>query len=81
VESAERYYGPIESQIEEHAVVRWPESVPTIDRGRFKLIAEFTRRRDPCARVQFASDLDRIPGLNGALVSGQEAADRIGATG
>jgi len=27
--------------------------------------------------VQFASDLDRISGLNGALVSGQEAASRI----
>jgi monoamine oxidase len=29
------------------------------------------------SRVQFASDLDRISGLNGALVSGQEAANRI----
>jgi hypothetical protein len=28
-------------------------------------------------RVQFASDLDRIPGLNGALVSGKDAAARV----
>lgn len=77
IQSAERYHGPLADAVEEHAVVRWPESVPTIDRGRFKLIAEFTRRRDPHARVQFASDLDRIPGLNGALVSGRQAARRV----
>jgi oxygen-dependent protoporphyrinogen oxidase len=77
IRSAERYHGPLADSVEEHAVVRWPESVPTIDRGRFKLIAEFTRRRNPQARVQFASDLDRIPGLNGALVSGREAARRV----
>jgi protoporphyrinogen/coproporphyrinogen III oxidase len=79
IQSAERYHGPLADQIEEHAVVRWPESVPTIDQGRFKLIAEFTRKMDRTARVQFASDLDRIPGLNGALVSGREAAGRVNA--
>ena len=35
------------------------------------------RRSTTGLRVQFASDLDRIPGLNGALVSGQEAAARV----
>jgi hypothetical protein len=29
--------------------------------------------------VQLASDLDRIPGVNGALVSGWDAAQRIAA--
>jgi len=77
--SAERYLGPLTDQVEEHAVVRWPEAVPTIDKGRFKLIADFTKRVDRTARVQMASDLDRIPGLNGALVSGREAAKRIAA--
>jgi oxygen-dependent protoporphyrinogen oxidase len=77
IRSAERYHGPLADKVEEHAVVRWRESVPTIDRGRFKLIAEFTRRVDRAARVQFASDLDRIPGLNGALVSGRQAASRV----
>lgn len=57
--------------------MRWPESVPVIDKGRFKLIAEFRKKIDPTARVQFASDLDRIPGLNGGLVSGKEAAARV----
>jgi protoporphyrinogen oxidase len=37
IASAERYHGPLADQVEEHAIVRWPESVPTIDRGRFKL--------------------------------------------
>jgi oxygen-dependent protoporphyrinogen oxidase len=66
------------SDVEETMGVRWPESVPTIDVGRFKRIADFKKHLDPTARVQFASDLDRIPGLNGALVSGQEAAARLG---
>jgi oxygen-dependent protoporphyrinogen oxidase len=66
------------SDVEETMGVRWAESVPTIDVGRFKRIAEFKKHLDPAARVQFASDLDRIPGLNGALVSGQEAAARVG---
>jgi oxygen-dependent protoporphyrinogen oxidase len=57
--------------------MRWPESVPVIDKGRFKRIAEFRKKIDRSARVQFASDLDRIPGLNGCLVSGKEAAARV----
>lgn len=77
VQSAERYHGRLADQIEETAVVRWDESVPTIDKGRFKLIAAFTRQVDRTARVQLASDLDRIPGLNGALVSGRQAAGRL----
>jgi protoporphyrinogen/coproporphyrinogen III oxidase len=77
VQAAERYLGPLSDDVEEHAEVRWAESVPAIDTGRFKLIAEFTRKVDPTRRVQLASDLDRIPGLNGALVSGREAARRV----
>jgi protoporphyrinogen/coproporphyrinogen III oxidase len=46
-------------------------------KGRFARIADFQKRLDWTSRVQFASDLDRISGLNGALVSGQEAANRI----
>ena len=48
-----------------------------VDTGRFGLMARFKERLDLSARVQFASDLDRIPGVNGALVSGWEAADRV----
>jgi oxygen-dependent protoporphyrinogen oxidase len=74
--SASRYHGDVSGLLEEHVVVRWPESVPTIDRGRFRQIADFRRHVDRRSRVQLAGDLDRIPGLNGALVSGQDAAAR-----
>jgi protoporphyrinogen/coproporphyrinogen III oxidase len=77
IDRARRYYGNVVDTVEEHAVARWPESVPVMDKGRFARIADFQRRIDWTARVQFASDLDRISGLNGALVSGQEAANRI----
>jgi oxygen-dependent protoporphyrinogen oxidase len=77
---ARQFYPDIErSQLEQYNVVRWPESVPTLDKGRFKRIANYAANIDRRARVQFASDLDRIPGCNGALVSGQEAAARIAA--
>jgi protoporphyrinogen oxidase len=77
IQAVERYVGPIAGDIEESVVVRWAEAVPAIPRGRFAMIADFTRKVDPTQRVQLASDLDRIPGLNGALVSGREAARRI----
>jgi oxygen-dependent protoporphyrinogen oxidase len=77
LDRASQYHGDLSSSLEEHAVVRWPESVPTIYAGRFRQIADFRARMNRTARVQFASDLDRIPGVNGALVSGHEAAQRI----
>ncbi|SNR90775.1 oxygen-dependent protoporphyrinogen oxidase [Haloechinothrix alba] len=77
LERLKRYHGDLSGDLEEHAVVRWSESVPTIDRGRFARISEYRKRIDRTARVQFASDLDRIPGLNGGLVSGDEAATRV----
>jgi oxygen-dependent protoporphyrinogen oxidase len=77
IDRARHYYGNVVDSLEEHAVARWPESVPVMDKGRFARIAEFQRRLDWTSRVQFASDLDRISGLNGALVSGQEAANRV----
>ncbi len=77
IDRASLYHGDISGDVEETMVVRWPESVPALGVGRFRQIAAFKHRLDYSARVQFASDLDRIPGLNGALVSGQEAAGRI----
>jgi protoporphyrinogen/coproporphyrinogen III oxidase len=73
------YYGKIPGTLEQHAIMRWPESVPVLDKGRFKRIADFRKKIDRTSRVQFASDLDRIPGLNGGLVSGKEAAARVSA--
>ncbi len=77
IDRARFYYGDVVDTLEEHAVARWPESVPVMDKGRFARIADFQKRLDWTSLVQFASDLDRISGLNGALVSGQEAANRI----
>ncbi|MGI8816579.1 MAG: protoporphyrinogen/coproporphyrinogen oxidase [Pseudonocardia sp.] len=77
LDRAARYHGDLTNSLQEHAVVRWRESVPTLDKGRFARIADYRNRVDPTARVQFASDLDRIPGLNGGLVSGKEAAKRV----
>lgn len=74
---ASRYHGNLAGDIEEHAVMRWPESVPTIDRGRFKLISRYHRDLDRGARVHYASDLDRMPGLNGSVSSGNAAAQRL----
>jgi oxygen-dependent protoporphyrinogen oxidase len=71
------YHGDVSDQLETHQIVRWEEVVPVIDTGRFKAIAAFKPGLDPTARVQLASDLDRIPGVNGALVSGLDAAARI----
>ncbi|MHB8691170.1 MAG: protoporphyrinogen/coproporphyrinogen oxidase [Solirubrobacteraceae bacterium] len=76
---ASRYHGDVSGQVEQHRIVRWEEVVPVVDTGRFALIARFKERLDPSARVQLASDLDRIPGVNGALVSGLEAAQRVAA--
>ncbi len=78
VDRASKYHGyDVGADLEESAVVRWPMSVPTMDKGRFTMIADYHRKIDRTARVQFASDLDRISGLNGGLVSGQEAAARV----
>lgn len=79
IDRATKYYGRLPGTLEEHVVVRWRESVPTIDKGRFRRIAQFRNSLDRTSRVQLAGDLDRIPGLNGALVSGKEAAARIDA--
>jgi oxygen-dependent protoporphyrinogen oxidase len=75
--AAKYYEGISPGQLEAFNVVRWPESVPAMDKGRFRRISEYTSRMNRTSRVQLASDLDRIPGCNGALVSGQEAATRL----
>lgn len=78
LDRASKYYTDIKgAELEAWNVVRWPESVPTLDKGRFRQIADYAAKLDRGARVQFASDLDRIPGCNGALVSGLEAAVRL----
>ena len=71
------HHGDLTQTLEEFAVVRWPEAMPVVESGRLRRITDYRRRLDSRARVQFAGDLDRIPGLNGSLASGIEAAARV----
>jgi oxygen-dependent protoporphyrinogen oxidase len=77
IERASAYYGDISGDVEETSCERWAESVPAMQLGRFAAMAEYHRNLDRSARVQFAGDFDRIPGMNGALLSGRDAAARI----
>jgi protoporphyrinogen oxidase len=71
------YYGDLSSHVEDYEIGRWRDVVPIMHEGRFKAVDRFMRETDPVARVQLAGDLGPIPGVNGALVSGQAAGDRI----
>ena len=77
VGKAARHHGDLTQTLEEFAVVRWAEAMPVVGKGRLAQIADYRHRVDTRTRVQFAGDLDRIPGLNGSLVSGIEAATRV----
>jgi protoporphyrinogen/coproporphyrinogen III oxidase len=71
------YYGDLTSHVEGFEIGRWRNVVPIMHKGRFKAVDRFMRETDPRARVQLAGDIGPIPGVNGALVSGQSAGDRI----
>jgi protoporphyrinogen/coproporphyrinogen III oxidase len=71
------YYGDLTSKVEDYEIGRWRNVVPIMTKGRFKAVDRFMRETNPAARVQLAGDLGPIPGVNGALVSGQAAGDRI----
>jgi protoporphyrinogen/coproporphyrinogen III oxidase len=71
------YYGDLSSKVEDYEIGRWRDVVPIMHKGRFKAVDRFMRETDPDARVQLAGDIGPIPGINGALVSGQAAGDRI----
>lgn len=77
IDRASQYYGGIAGDVEETACVRWHASVPAMQLGRFRRMADYHHNLDRTARVQLAGDFDRIPGLNGALMSGRDAADRV----
>jgi oxygen-dependent protoporphyrinogen oxidase len=77
VATISRYHGDITPHIEETAIKRWEEVVPVVHTGDFTKMNTYKQRIDATARVQYAGDFDRIPGLNGAAVSGTEAAARI----
>jgi oxygen-dependent protoporphyrinogen oxidase len=71
------YYGDLSSQVVDYEIGRWRDVVPIMRQGRFRAVDRFMRETDPTARVQLAGDIGPIPGVNGALVSGQAAGDRI----
>lgn len=73
-----RYHGgDVEGTIDQFLLNRWKVVVPVVDAGRFREINRFQKALTTKGRVQFAGDLDRIPGVNGALVSGWDAAKRL----
>jgi protoporphyrinogen oxidase len=71
------YYGDLSSKVVDYEIGRWRNVVPIMRKGRFRAVDRFMRETDPTARVQLAGDLGPIPGINGALVSGQAAGGRI----
>jgi oxygen-dependent protoporphyrinogen oxidase len=71
------YYGDLQPTVYDYEIGRWRNVVPIMRRGRFKSVDAFMRATDPAARVQLAGDVGPIPGVNGALVSGRQAGDRI----
>ena len=71
------YYGDLSSKVVDYEIGRWRNVVPIMHEGRFRAVDRFMRETDPAARVQLAGDIGPIPGVNGALVSGQAAGDRI----
>lgn len=71
------YYGDLSSKVVDYQIGRWRDVVPIMHKGRFRAVDRFMRETDPAARVQLAGDIGPIPGVNGALVSGQAAGDRI----
>lgn len=77
IDTASKYYGNIGPDVEETVCVRWHASVPAMQLGRFRRMAQYHRQLDRSSRIQLAGDFDRIPGLNGALMSGRDAARRI----
>jgi protoporphyrinogen/coproporphyrinogen III oxidase len=71
------YYGDLSSSIADYEIGRWRDVVPIMSKGRFRSVDRFMRDNDPTALVQLAGDIGPIPGINGALVSGQAAGDRL----
>jgi protoporphyrinogen oxidase len=71
------YYGDLSSKVVDFEIGRWRNVVPIMHKGRFHAVDRFMRETDPAARIQLAGDIGPIPGVNGALVSGRAAGDRI----
>jgi oxygen-dependent protoporphyrinogen oxidase len=67
----------IAGMIEFAEITRWAPAALRSEPGMHKLIAEIDRRIDPGHRVQLAGDYLSIPSVNGSVVSGEVAAQRL----
>jgi oxygen-dependent protoporphyrinogen oxidase len=73
IDDARRYHGMSPTHLTNMTLLGWHGADPTTTARN----ANLPKRLDGISGVLFASDLDRPSGLNGAVVSGQEAADGI----
>lgn len=67
----------ITEMIEFAQITRWQPAALLGDTGTHKLIAEVDRQIDPRERVQLAGDFLSIPSINGSIVTGEVAAQRL----
>lgn len=58
-------------------VYRWPEALPEFDLGHFRRLQRFAEGRIEPERLVFAGDYIGGPFIEGALVSGEQAAARL----
>ena len=65
--------------VETTRIDRWRPGVLMSEPGTYVAMAEFARRIDPRSPVQLAGDYLSASSTNGCAVSGERAADRIGA--
>lgn len=68
----------IADTIEFAEITRWTPGALKGSCGTHKLIAELDRLIDPADRVQLAGDYLGMPSVNGSIVSGNVAAQRLG---
>jgi oxygen-dependent protoporphyrinogen oxidase len=73
----ERVVPGITEMIEFAQITRWQPAALLGDPGTHRLIAEVERRIDPTDRVQLAGDFLSIPSINGSIVTGEAAAQRL----
>lgn len=77
--SLERIEPGISDNIEFAEITRWTPGALKVTHGTHKLIAEIDRLIDPSDHVQLAGDYLGMPSINGSIVSGEVAAQRLGA--
>jgi oxygen-dependent protoporphyrinogen oxidase len=75
--AVEKFIPGLSNLVEFNYVQRWKQGWVRTTAGTYRSMAEFTRRMDPSHRVQVAGDFLTIPGTNGSLSTGDNAARRL----